>query len=195
MAASTGARRSQICGLQWRDVDFDRGRVVFARGLVDGGNGIEIKRTKTDRAYRVSLDSTTLAELISHRGWFEKIANETGASVKRSSFVFSYEVDGSKPWRPDGVTHRWTKWRDRAGLEGVRLHDLRHYMATTMLTAGVPVSVVADRLGHAQSATTLNVYSHFVETGDQDAANLIADLVDRQTPQKVGQELDSETRE
>lgn len=60
-----------------------------------------------------------------------------------------------------------------------------------MLTAGVPVSVVAGRLGHARSATTLNVYSHFVETGDQDAADLLAELVDGESAAKVGQELDS----
>lgn len=191
LAASTGARRSQICGLQWRDIDFNAARVIFARGVVDGDDGIEIKRTKSDRAYRVSLDVATLAELREHRREVMELAFELGGSIKPASYVFSYEVDGSKPWRPDGVTHRWTRWRDRAGLDGVRLHDLRHFMATTMLTAGVPVSVVAGRLGHARSATTLNVYSHFVETGDRAAADLLADLVDGDSPEKVGQELDS----
>lgn len=75
----------------------------------------------------------------------------------------------------------------------MRLHDLRHFMATTMLTAGVPVSVVAGTLGHARSATTLNIYSHFVDSGDQAAADLLADLVDGETPAEVGQESDRKT--
>ncbi len=91
--------------------------------------------------------------------------------------MVSYEADGSKPWRPDGVTHRWIRWRKSVGLDGVRLHDVRHFMATTMLSAGVPVSVVAGRLGHARSSTTLNVYSHFVDAGDEQAADTLAGLM------------------
>jgi integrase len=75
------------------------------------------------------------------------------------------------------VTSRWMKWRKKAGLDGVRLHDLRHFMATTMLAAGVPVSVVAGRLGHARPATTLNVYSHFVDAGDKVAADVLAKII------------------
>lgn len=51
-------------------------------------------------------------------------------------------------------------------------------MATTMLTAGVPVSVVAGRLGHARAATTLNVYSHFVDTGDKAAADVLQKIME-----------------
>jgi integrase len=69
------------------------------------------------------------------------------------------------------------KWRKKAGLDGVRLHDLRHFMATTMLAAGVPVSVVAGRLGHARPATTLNVYSHFLDAGDKVAADVPAKIM------------------
>lgn len=54
----------------------------------------------------------------------------------------------------------------QGGLPGVRLHDIRHFMATTMLADGVPVSIVSGLLGHERAATTLNVYSHFVEAGE-----------------------------
>lgn len=152
-------------------------RITFARGVVDGDKGIEVKGTKTDRIYRVALDSSTLDALISHRRTADLVALQCGAELSRESFVFSYEADGSKPWRPDGVTHRWVRWRKKVGMEDVRLHDVRHFMATTMLSAGVPVSVVAGRLGHARAATTLNVYSHFVAAGDQEAAELLAGLM------------------
>jgi len=65
------------------------------------------------------------------------------------------------------VSKRWAWWHIRAGLDGVRLHDLRHFMAATMLTAGVPVSVVAGRLGLARPTTAPNVDSHFVDSGGQ----------------------------
>ena len=63
--------------------------------------------------------------------------------------------------------------RDRLGLRRVRFHDLRHFMATTMLGAGVPLRTVSGRLGHANATTTLGVYAHFIEATDGEAAELM----------------------
>lgn len=192
LAASTGARRSQLCALRWPDIELDTARITFARAVVDGDEGIAIKGTKTDRVYRVTADQATMAALSDHRAISMRRAEACGASLRADAFVFSYVADGSSPWRPDGVSKRWTRVRTRAGLEDVRLHDLRHFMATTMLTAGVPVSVVAGRLGHARAATTLNVYSHFVEAGDQAAAETMGDIL-ADSSQVDGQRMDSDT--
>jgi integrase len=177
VAVSSGARRSQVCGLQWGDIDLSTGAVKFSRAVVDGPDGISVRGTKTDRVYRVTLDAGTLASLTHHRKAMEERAELCGVDLPGKAFVFSYAPNCATPWRPDGVTSRWTKWRKKAGLDGVRLHDLRHFMATTMLTAGVPVSVVAGRLGHARPATTLNVYSHFVDAGDKVAADVLATIM------------------
>jgi integrase len=63
------------------------------------------------------------------------------------------------------------------GIAGVRLHDLRHFAVSRMLGAGVPVRTVAGRLGHANVATTLNIYAHFLESSDADAARVLAGLL------------------
>ncbi len=64
------------------------------------------------------------------------------------------------------------------GLEQVRLHDLRHFVATTLLGAGVDLQTVAGRLGHAGGGrTTLAVYSHFQQATDRDAADLLGKLL------------------
>lgn len=68
------ARRSQICGLQWRDIDFDSGRMLFTRSVVDGDQGITVKSTKSDRAYRVAVDAATLSVLSQHRTNAERLA-------------------------------------------------------------------------------------------------------------------------
>ena len=60
----------------------------------------------------------------------------------------------------------------------MRLHDLRHYVATRLIAGGVSIRTVSGRLGHANAATTLGVYSHYVEATDQDAANLLGALLD-----------------
>jgi integrase len=56
------------------------------------------------------------------------------------------------------------------GLETVRLHDLRHYVATRLLDGGVPVRAVSERLGHATATTTLAIYAHAVPATDRRAA-------------------------
>jgi integrase len=92
-------------------------------------------------------------------------------------FVFTGEADGSRPLHPDTITATFRRICDRAGLSGVRLHDLRHLHATQLLAAGVPVRTVSGRLGHANAATTLNVYAHFLAASDRDAAEVMAGLL------------------
>jgi integrase len=73
-------------------------------------------------------------------------------------FVFTDEPLGQRPWLRNRVTKRFISYRHQAGLGHVRLHELRHLMATTMGAAGVPVPVVSGRLGPAR--TSVNVYAH-----------------------------------
>lgn len=58
-------------------------------------------------------------------------------------------------------------------MADVRLHDLRHFAATRMLAGGVSVKTVAGRLGHANASMTLNVYSHFLQASDREAAEVL----------------------
>jgi integrase len=106
------------------------------------------------------------------------------------AFVFSNEVDGSEPWYPDTVSRSFKRLCELEGLQGIRLHDLRHFVATQLLSAGVDVRTVAGRLGHRNAATTLNVYAHFLEQSDRAAADvmgrIIADDGATATPQKSG---------
>jgi integrase len=79
-----------------------------------------------------------------------------------------------KPWLPNWLTKRFISARRAAGLPHFRLHDLRHFMATEMLAAGVPIATVSQRLSHARASTTLNVYAHSVPGGDRKAAEILA---------------------
>ncbi|MGO9596558.1 MAG: tyrosine-type recombinase/integrase, partial [Isosphaeraceae bacterium] len=94
---------------------------------------------------------------------------------------FSDSPDGSVPWRPNRVTHAFIHLCNEVDVSGVRLHDLRHFAATRLLAAGVPVNTVAGRLGHANASTTLNVYGHFLESSDESAALVLSSLLDEPT--------------
>jgi integrase len=177
VAASVGARRGELCGLRWSELSKDYSVVEVRSSAVLTRDGVVVKETKTDRVRRVAVDRSTAAHLAEHRTLVEDKAELCGVELSSDAFVFSYEPDGARPWRPDSVSRRFTWVRDRTNLPHVRLHDLRHYVATQLIAAGVDVRTVATRLGHASPSTTLNTYSHFVPEADREAAELLSDLL------------------
>lgn len=178
VAAATGARRSEVVALRWTDIDFEMGAVTIARGIVLGPDGIVEKDTKTHQVRRIALDPTTVATLVEHRRRCATRAAAASALSRDDGFLFSQEVDGSRPWRPDSITLSFARLCRRAGIKGVRLHDLRHYVATRLLAGGIDVRTVAGRLGHRNPATTLNVYAHFLAEADRDAADMLGRVLD-----------------
>jgi integrase len=125
----------------------------------------------------VELDLETLAVLRAHRALAEALARESGVKLAEGAFVFSRRADGDTPWLPNWTTKEFVRARRRAGLAHFRLHDLRHFMATQMLSAGVPIVTVSQRLSHARVSTTLNVYAHSVPGGDRRAAEVLAAIL------------------
>jgi integrase len=182
LAVSTGARRSQLLALRWAEVDESHCAVAFTRALVEGPAGPVMRATKTHRTYRVELDRHTLDVLVAHRNTVESRARAVDIEIGRGAFVFSLDVACARPWLPNWVTKQFIDARRAAGLPHFRLHDLRHFMATQMLAAGVPIATVSQRLSHARASTTLNVYAHATPGGDRAAAETLAGILDAASP-------------
>ena len=85
---------------------------------------------------------------------------------------------GKLPWRPDVATNRFRRLCRSVGIAGVRLHDLRHYVATNLGAGGTPIATISARLGHRDRATTLNVYQHALPAQDHQAADLLGALLE-----------------
>ena len=178
LAAVTGTRRGTLCALRYRDVDVERRRVTIARSIVEGPDGIEEKDTKTHLVHRVTVDQHTLDLLAAHRLRMAERALACGVRLRDDAYVFSYEPDCSKPWRPDGITHRFRRVRAEAGLPNMRVHDLRHWVGTQLGDAGVPIATIAGRLGHSRNSTTLDMYTKSLAASDDLAAGILAALID-----------------
>ena len=94
-----------------------------------------------------------------------------------------FSTGWGEPIHPDTVSSLMTKLiqthneQQSEPLPHARLHDLRHVHATTLLLAGVPVHVVAARLGHADPSITLRVYAHVISTSSTAAADIFARAV------------------
>ena len=90
----------------------------------------------------------------------------------------------------DSLTHAWGRVAKALQLN-VRLHDLRHTAATLMLSAGVPVGDVSDRLGHATPGFTLTAYRHAIPGSQEAAAERLASLLNGgDSPSKLGESND-----
>lgn len=178
LAAVLGARRGEVLGIRWSDLTEDCRSVEISSSVVIAKGQVIRKETKTDRVRRVAIDDATAALLERHRMACQDRAETFGVNLGPSSYVLSYEPDGSRPWRPDSASRRFTKLRDGLGLGTVRLHDLRHYVATRLISNGVDPKTVANRLGHASPTTTLAIYSHFVPEADREAADLLGNLLE-----------------
>lgn len=179
VAAATSARRGELCALRWNDIDLDAPAVVIERALSIGETVVE-KSTKTGNRRRISLDPDTVAVLRAHRLRAVERALACGNPLAANAFVFTLEADGSRPWRPDLPTHRLRRLADKLELADLRLHDLRHFGPSEMLAAGVDLSTVAGRLGHAGGGrTTLAVYAHLLEHADENAASVMGGVLKR----------------
>lgn len=178
VAAMTGMRRGEACGLQWGDVALDSGEVVVRRSTaqIAGRMGTVVSEGKTGRrGHRVvALDAATIDGLRLLRRQQVEVAVAHG--LPSPLWVWSHDA-GVSPWRGDYISREFRRACAKASVLGVRLHDLRHYMATAMLSAGVPVSVVAHRLGHSSPTVTYGVYAHYVRADDGAAADALGNVL------------------
>jgi integrase len=195
LAALTGARRSTLVGLRWQDIDLDGGTITFTRAVVrgrkkaDGGGGTgragyTVKGLKADNPYPVGIDPQTVAVLRRHRAWCARLRLAAGRDAP--DWVFPSSRQPEHPIAGDAITTRWWRLRrayqdDRGQLDGVRLHDLRHYVATRMFGKGYDPITVAGRLGHEDAATTMAIYSEFLPARDMAAALDLAGELDGET--------------
>jgi integrase len=181
LGALTGARRGQLCGLRWSDIDLDSATIRWTRSLRKVPGGTVDKETKTKARWSVSLDPTTVELLRAHRRRALETALAAGAQLPADAYVFSRDPVGKLPWHPDGASQRFAALRTKLKLDGVRLHDLRHWMATEGLGGGADIETVAGRGGWANSTTPLEVYSHFRPARDAKLARQLAERLDSQT--------------
>jgi integrase len=185
VAATTGCRRGELCGLQWDDIDVERAELVVRRSISDVPGNLEIRSTKTGRARRLALDPATSDVLRLQRIRAETRCKSVNSELHGKAYVWSQKPDHSTPWRPDRVTDVFRTLRNRLGLKDVRFHHLRHFAATMMLAGGVDVRTAAGRLGHTQPAVTLKTYAHVLQAPDRVAAELLGRALKPSPSQQV----------
>jgi integrase len=174
LAAYTGARRGELIGMRWEQIDFDSGELIIL-GSTSTVHGVRIAGTpKSGRSRVIGLDTVTLDVLRQHMANqdAERLAARNWWQDSGENLVFR-TADG-RPVHTDTPTALMPKLISLAGVPHARLHDLRHLHASTLLLANVPAHVVSERLGHADPTVTLRVYAHTSRESGQGLADIFA---------------------
>ncbi len=185
LAAVTGARRAEVLGISWEDVDLKTGTIFIRRGVQPvrhrEGRTAEFTALKTKRSRRVvqlppfALERTRLhrREQLKRRGalgprWRDPL-DEHGRPIalvcERGDGFFVY---------PDSFTSAFKRLAHQASMHpDTRLHDVRHAVATELGRQGVQPVIVSAVLGHASPSLTIAVYQHAWQEGPAEAAQAL----------------------
>lgn len=169
VALTTGARPSEYLALRWSDVDLERRVVTIQRAVWRHGGSYQFSETKTARSRRrVPLPPSAVEALRQHRLRQHEQRLKAGPAYTDLDLVFAGET--GEPLDISALRRRhFMPILRRAGLPPMRLYDLRHACATLLLSEGVHPKVVAERLGHASTQMTLDVYSHVLPHMQEEA--------------------------
>ena len=177
LLATTGMRRGEALGVRWADIDLSDGRLAIVQTVTTVNDKVVISPPKTARSRRgIALDAGTIAALREHQQRQAAERLEAGPLwADDSDLVFTDEI--GRPVHPSTFSRLFVACARRAGLPTIRLHDLRHTYATVALGTGVHPKIVSERLGHATTGVTLDLYSHVAPSLDAEAASLIAERI------------------
>ena len=175
-AVSTGLRQAELLGLRWRDVDLDMMSISISQVLYKRKGICEFKEPKTSHSRRrVAMTPKLALYLREYRAERESLYWQLGQPLTLDSLVFA-SPEG-KPLDPCVLSHEFARIVKRAGLKGVRFHDLRHTFASLMLLRGAKPKVISEALGHSSVAFTMDTYSHIIEGMQSDAMALLDEVL------------------
>ena len=174
----TGMRRGELCGLEWKDIDFEKKVLSIHRAsqyLKD--KGIFTKDPKTTSSKRsMPLSGTTIELLKNYKAWQEKQKEFFGIEWNETDRLFT-AVNGT-PIHPDTISCWFHDFIKRTGLPEVTVHGLRHTFITLMISKGIDIVTVSNLVGHSMPSTTINMYAHAVSERKASAVEVVGQIYD-----------------
>jgi len=174
----SGARRSEIYGLNWEDVDMKKMQISINKTWKRGKDGkfdyYPCKNKSSERVVALpECCKIILTELRLHQN-SQRI--KCGDYWEGSHALMLNEVGGHAS--PDELTSWFRKFCRKNGFsEEVHVHTLRHTSATLQIESHQSIRAVSARLGHRQTSTTMNIYSHAIQSADANAAEILGSLL------------------
>jgi integrase len=173
---TTGARISEVVALTWPDVDFKNHTVRIAAAMSRSlHKKVDRNGPKTEGSERsLPLHRKTIAALKEQR----KVQRaELLKTQIRPTIDYIFTSTPGIPLTRNAAYRRFKTLLASAGLPDIRLHDLRHTVASILLERGTPIPEVAQRLGHSSPLVTMGVYAHVLPDKQVEVTKRLGDLM------------------
>ena len=169
IALTCGMRLGEVAGLEWQDIKFEDGIIeVRQSGQYLSDRGVFTKTTKNESSKRKISTNKALLDLLKA---YQKDQQSKGFLCTDNTRLFvSWK---GEPMVPNEISRWFTGFIRKNNLPKLTFHGLRHTSATFLISQGMDIQTIAGRLGHSTSITTQNIYSHFLKSKDQEAADLM----------------------
>ncbi len=176
LALDSGARRSEICALRWTDIDFKTNTIKITKSLKVVKGIVDEATTKTDSSKReIIISNTTMEILKEYKEWQDSIIAKKGKSWNNENRVFTSK-DGNYIY-PTTCDHTIKKIVKKYNLAPISFHELRHTSASILIYKGINPKAVSERLGHASTDITMEIYSHVFDVTKKASANIFDEVL------------------
>ncbi|MGE7273554.1 tyrosine-type recombinase/integrase [Brevibacillus panacihumi] len=178
LALTTGLRRGELLGLEWKHIDLESGVIDVEQTLSLSLKGeVIIKEPKTRSSKRkVAVPPSVLAELREYKKHIHEQIGTMGDLWKGGDRFFVFAHPDGKPFHHERPYLWFRNFVKKNGFRYIRFHDLRHTSATLLINQGVHAKIISERLGHSNITTTMNIYGHALRSADQAAADKFESL-------------------
>ncbi|WP_150273642.1 site-specific integrase [Paenibacillus tepidiphilus] len=179
LAITTGLRRGEIAGLEWRHINLDKGTITIEQQMVyTKKTGHTITDPKTQDANRlVSIPQLVVDLLKELRKQSIREREKLGSEWKGDDRLHVFTTAIGSPYRATYISNRWIEFIKDSGLRYIKFHELRHTSASLLINSGVHSKVVSDRLGHSDIRITMNTYGHVFEEAEHAAAEVFDSML------------------
>lgn len=175
LCALFGFRRGEVLGLKWHSIDMVKHTITISETLQQHIGGSITVPPKTNSSFRtLPIPENVYCVLKAHKQKQKDMQNLLGNDYIVSDYVCTW--DNGRVIEPNYLTRVFHNTILESDLPTIRLHDLRHSVASNLLDMGFSVVQVAEWLGHSSSATTLNYYAHVNKTSKMSISNSINDV-------------------
>ena len=172
VALATGMRRGEVLALRWQHVDLERGVLEVVETIEETKTSLRFKPPKNGKTRAITLPAFAVAEL--RRLKLEQAQELLRLGIRQTGATLVCGRADGEVHKPLALTYEFARFvRQLKDLPQVRFHDLRHSHATQLLASGVHPKIAQERLGHSSVGITLDLYSHAVESLQDEAASRV----------------------
>ena len=176
LALDSGARRGEISALRWGDLNFEARTLKIDNSLKVINGVVDEKKAKTNSSNRVIiLSEATIEVMKEYKKWQDDYIVKMGSKWKGTDRIFT--ADNGEHMNPSTCYKVFTKITKKNGLEHIRFHDIRHTSASILISEGVSLKAVSERLGHSSINITSDIYTHTFESDRIKSANAFDKII------------------